>query len=1029
MSDAKISPEKAEELTAAVIEALASTDLGQHLKRIWVFQKRCLVVDFAYRRIGFGFDLTLPDAGGLSVALVRRGNPQMAFSVTGDDSRKLVLTTGADRNDAIAALVDRAGKLTGQIDAFRATGGAKQVQPEALPEPKHRRKVGILTLPLSKNYGGNLQALALMQVLRDLDCDPVLINRRYAAQGPAKSPKDAEVPAITNRIEIETECQNSAFIERHVLPITRTFRNSAELRARLGDYGLDAVIAGSDQVWRPKYARGILADFFHGYLDPERRDIRRISYAASFGADSWEYDETQTRDAARRLALFDAVSVREDSAVALCRDNLGVEARHVLDPTLLLPPERYRSLFADRLDPAAGRRITSYILDPNPEKSRLVGDIAKRLAMDVKPATGGGDKSVEAWLMGFYQADFVVTDSFHGVAFSIIFNKPFIAFANPNRGMARFTSILRAVGLQDRLIVDAAAADSAALLKPIDWLSVNRRLDELRESSIGFLRDALALADTPAPKPPKARPETVPTDVPPSARKPVPARPQARIASANPLKVMCTGCGVCVSESQGSLAMAWDKEGFWSPRPTGKQIPAEAVRVCPFNPTPEPEVRDEDALGRIFHGRAPNIHQRGGHFENSYIGHSNAFRPSSSSGGVATYVFQQLLRRAEVDYLYVVQGDAEGGYRYAVFRDEKAILSISKTRYFPVTMDELFSIIQQTPGRVAVSGVACFVKAIRLKQHYHPELRERIRFLVGIICGGLKSRHYTDFLAQSAGIQGSYTDAQYRVKNPEGEANDYFFSASDQTLRTRRIRMRRLGDMWGSGLFKNKACDFCTDVLTELADISLGDAWIPEYNRDGMGTSVVVTRNPLADRIIRDGIAAGELTMETAPIDLVLRSQSGGLNHKMNALKFRLWTSRKFTDLPIPACRTRVEKEVAAADMLVQVLRERVRANSLRLWPDSGNAAVFNRRMRSSRERLQAVTTARKKQSQEIYDALLAALVPASGPGRADVPAIATMTRWLRRKLRSRELDLAMLEPLLPETQRTGVAGLAVAGT
>lgn len=1001
-----------------VSAALTEQKLLLHLKRTWIYRNRSLVIDFSHRKVDFGFTLTPTSQGQLQVSLTQRGKLGGTFSVVSGAGRSRTLSAGVHEAQAIELIIIELTQAISRIDAFRDDNNVMEAG-------SGRPKVGVLTLPLSKNFGGNLQAFALMQVLRDLGSDPLLINRRYTVEAQSEQATTRSENLISNKIEILGACDNISFIEKHILPISKPFYYSQHLKRDIKNFGLHAVISGSDQIWRPKYARGLLSDFFHGYLGADDRSIRRISYAASFGADSWEYDDRQSRDAAHHLALFDAISVREDSAVALCRDNLGVEARHVLDPTLLLTPERYRSLFADRLDPAAGRRITSYILDPNPEKSRLMADIAKRLTMGVKPAAAADDKSVEGWLAAFYQADFIVTDSFHGVAFSIIFNKPFIAFGNPNRGMARFTSILRAVGLLDRLVVDAASADRDALLKPIDWLTVNQRLGELRDNSIGFLRDALAVTNAPTPEPTITRGEAAGTGPWP----PVPGLKTPRLAvgidSDNPLKVMCTGCGVCVSESQGSLVMAWDREGFWSPRPTGTQIPGKTIRVCPFNPTPDPEVRDEDALGRIFHAQAPNTHPRGGRFENSYIGHSNIFRPTSSSGGLATYVFHQLLRRKEVDYLYVVQGDAQGGYRYAIFRDDEAILSISKTRYFPVTMDELLPIIQQTPGRVAVSGVACFVKAIRLKQHYHPELRERIRFLLGIICGGLKSRHYTDFLAQSAGIKGTYIKAEYRVKNPEGEANDYFFSASDQALRTRRIRMRRLGDMWGSGLFKNKACDFCTDVLTELADISLGDAWIPEYNRDGMGTSVVVTRNPLADRIIREGIAAGELTMEAAPIDLVLRSQSGGVNHKMNALKFRMWASSNFTDLPIPACRTRVEKEVAAADMLVQVLRERVRANSLRFWSDGGNVAAFNRRMRTSRERLQAVTMVRKKRPQEVYDALLAALVTAPGSTGADVPEIATMTRWLRRKVRSRELDLAMLEPLLPETQRTGGAALA----
>lgn len=493
MNYAKMSPSKAKELTGSVTEALDSNDLGRHVKRIWVYQQRSLVVDFAYQRVHFGVDFSLLPEGGLAVDLVQRGKSQV-FSVTESGEKKDRLASDASADEAIATVVARLRDLTARIDAHRADNTDSGPVPEAETEPVRRRKVGILTLPLSKNYGGNLQAYALMQAVQDLGCDPVLINRRYVIQNPARRVPQEGMAPITNRIDLETDCENRSFIESNILPITRSFRNSAQLRKHLADYDLDAVVAGSDQVWRPKYARGLLMDFFHGYLDGENRSIRRISYAASFGADSWEFSDEQTRKAAELISRFDAVSVREDSAVDLCREHLGADASHVLDPTLLLTPERYRQLFADRLSDAAGRRITSYVLDPNPEKLRLMDAISDRLSMPIL-STGAAsrDTSVEGWLAAFYQADFVFTDSFHGVAFSILFNRPFIAFANPQRGMARFTSILKMAGLEDRLVIDAEAADLEQLLQPIDWDGVNQRIETLRAHSRQFLLDALGL--------------------------------------------------------------------------------------------------------------------------------------------------------------------------------------------------------------------------------------------------------------------------------------------------------------------------------------------------------------------------------------------------------------------------------------------------------------------------------------------------------------------------------------------------------
>lgn len=887
-------------------------------------------------------------------------------------------------------------------------------------EPAVPKKVGVLTLPLHTNYGGNLQAFALMTVLRRLGHDPVLINRKHAgspdAAGTAWSP---DTPLTTSTYARGKKGPSYDFIDRRIAPFTRPFRSTAELTENIARYDFDAIIVGSDQVWRAKYTRALLPNYFLDFLAQDAGQIRRISYAASFGADTWEYAPPQAEAAKELIARFDAVSVREDSAVDLCRHHLDVAATHVLDPTLLLRAEDYLPLFTAEREESAGGGLLGYILDRSPDKLRLIDTLSKTLGVTahsvdgrpfaaVVPADDDADRdeaSVERWLASFHDAAFVVTDSFHGAAFSILFNKPFVAYGNPSRGLARFTSLLRMFGLEDRLVVDSAGIDSAAVLRPIDWPGVNARLAAARVTSLAFLRSALSEE--------RAAREG-------AAAPPVPiAAPAKRAPSVSdgtsPLGTLCSGCGVCVSESGGSLRMAWNEDGFLVPRATGDVVPAAAVRVCPFNPAPEPAVQDEDALAKIFLPGASRFDAGAGRFENAYVGYSRTFRPTSSSGGVATFVFEQLLRRGDVDSLFVVRSDGAGGYGYQLFDDADRIAEVSKTRYYPVTMEALFAAIAGTPGRVAVSGVACFIKAIRLKQFYHPELRDKIPFLVGIVCGGLKSRGYTEFLAQSAGITGAFTTPDYRVKNPQGSAMDYSFAATDARSRTRAVRMRRLGDMWGTGLFKARACDFCTDVLTELADISLGDAWLPEYKTDGMGNSIVVTRTALADEIVRRGIASAELVAEPVPITRINQSQGGGFSHKQNAISVRVAMAERFSDVPVPAIRDRLMRTVAAPQALVQVHRERTRWKSLRYWRESGDAPRFLRRMRSSLEMLKTATAARRDTSADSLTTLLTGgqldrvRAVASGTGADRLTA-----RWLLDKIRRRQIDVEHL----PGSQR-----------
>ena len=516
MNNIEINTSQKNQMSQSLSNALDRNNLSQYLKRMWVFNKKTLVADFAYRKVHFGFDMTLLPEENFSVDLVRRDRSQTSFVTTSSTQEKDTLISSAVSDEAVNTIVDKTTNLLNRIDRHYKTIEEKIIL--SIPDDTHlsmagnssnpknfrNKKIGIFTLPLGKNYGGILQAYALMKTVRDLGCSPVLINRRFAEQeilSPPEKDKNNIISAITNKIDMEEDRETRSFIESNIIPISRSFRTSAELKSNIADYDLHAVISGSDQVWRAKYARGLLKDLFHGYLDPKDQSVKRISYAASFGADEWEFTEEQTKMAVRHIKLFDAISVRENSAVELCREHLGADARHVLDPTLLLTPECYRLLFADRVKVAPGRRITSYILDSTSDKVQFMNKISDQLGMEIIAANSRfdnsrtliADKSVEGWLVDFYQADFVLTDSFHGVAFSILFNKPFIVFSNPLRGMARFSSILGLFNLENRIVKDVSSQNIEELLYPIDWLKVNMRLDELRHQSIEFLRNALEI--------------------------------------------------------------------------------------------------------------------------------------------------------------------------------------------------------------------------------------------------------------------------------------------------------------------------------------------------------------------------------------------------------------------------------------------------------------------------------------------------------------------------------------------------------
>lgn len=410
---------------------------------------------------------------------------------------------------------------------------------------------------------------------------------------------------------------------------------------------------------------------------------------------------------------------------------------------------------------------------------------------------------------------------------------------------------------------------------------------------------------------------------------------------------LCTGCGICISES--SSKMIWDENGFLVPD-ISQSFSDKAIKVCPFNPNPEKEVQDEDKLAEIFFKNSRQIDDKIGRFENTYVGYANEYRETSSSGGIATFIFEQLLKQKIVNHLFIVK-EINETYQYQWFDTVEQIKQISKTRYIPVTLENLFKEIDSKEGKVAVSGVACFVKAIRLKQYYYPQYKEKIPFIVGIICGGLKSRFFTDYLAQKSGIEGEYRKQEYRIKDAQSTASDYSFGAFDEKMEFHQIKMRTVGDMWGSGMFKSNACDFCDDVTTELADISLGDAWLNPYTKDGFGTSVIVTRSTIADKLIVEGITKKLLEVEELAVQTFRLSQAGSFKHRHSGLKYRINQKVKKGKLT-PLKRKRFFEIIPIEFKIVQKQRMKVRELSLTQWSSKKQLENFEITVFAERDKL-----------------------------------------------------------------------------
>lgn len=264
-----------------------------------------------------------------------------------------------------------------------------------------------------------------------------------------------------------------------------------------------AFIVGSDQVWRASYGRSIESAPFY-FLNFASQQQRRLSiaYAASFGSDEWEGTPEETEECKRLVQEFKVVSVREHSGVRICREVFGVEAVQMPDPTLLLMKEDYNKLITQSRTYALNRPfIATYILDKSEEKQALTEVLSNttglypQYLMCQPSAEKLRDRlplSVPQWLRYIRDAEYVLTDSFHGCVFAIIFNKPFVCLGNEKRGSARFDSLLGTYGLQDRMVSRFSPATILQILKsPIDWERVNAIRQSEKERAFDFLRKNL----------------------------------------------------------------------------------------------------------------------------------------------------------------------------------------------------------------------------------------------------------------------------------------------------------------------------------------------------------------------------------------------------------------------------------------------------------------------------------------------------------------------------------------------------------
>lgn len=355
----------------------------------------------------------------------------------------------------------------------------------------NKKKIALLNFPLDNNFGGNLQRYALIKVLTDMGYEVEHLSTQFTFNDYRPLVKriktwmkwllgmlpKGKYPMPIRKIRFDRGMRYVwPFYEKYI-PHTQAIYDYDELKT-YQDYGI--YLVGSDQVWRRSMSGFYpYTSMFFDFV--ENKEAKKIAYGVSFGTENNELSADEIEQVKGLYKGFGAASVRERSGLKLLEQYgcTNPQAQVVLDPTLLLDRSVYDMLITNANTCAPEGDVFCYVLDMDDKKKSAIQNYAKEHS--AKPYYGGIEQdliSIEQWLRNIRDAKYVLTDSYHGVLFSIIFNVPFKFLKNERRGNERVSSIMQMLDIDE-------SKDT------IHWKNVNAKLNEERMKSFSFLRNTL----------------------------------------------------------------------------------------------------------------------------------------------------------------------------------------------------------------------------------------------------------------------------------------------------------------------------------------------------------------------------------------------------------------------------------------------------------------------------------------------------------------------------------------------------------
>ena len=709
-------------------------------------------------------------------------------------------------------------------------------------------KVFVITNSSINNYGAILQAYALQKKLISMHADARVLRLTEPPKSKLTKLREFLTPkahyTLSDKISIRKSRKQYAVKNKKLKSFYQSRIRSREVHsldeAAIATAGTDVMIAGSDQIWSP--TAHMLSPFTT--LQFGSPEIRRYSYAASVGATA--FDDQSKSILQTGLKAFREASVRESSTVGIVQELTDKPVHRNVDPTLLFDSTFWDEL-AEQKSPASPY-VFVYMLRPEPLTLEIARKIAeetgKQLLIISNRVLPGyhniTDAGIEDWLSYIRNADYVVTNSFHGTVFAVQFRKQFLSVAVEGSGM-RVSDFLKDIGLSGRIA--RSAEDRKNIDTPVLWEAAEEKLKMLRSEADLYLSRILSAEE---------------------------AAGDIRLFRD---KGECSACGACMNVCpKGAVSMAEDACGYLYPQIDRALCISCGLcrRVCAYQKTP-----DRSEALEVYAGVSKDEAELG----------------ISSSGGAFAAVARAFIRQGGAVFGAAMTNTDEGlkPVHIMVEREEE-LVRLQSSKYAQSEIGTTFRQVKdllENGRRVLFSGTPCQIAGLKgyLQKNYDG------LYLIDLICHGVPSARLMQSWQKMLEKQQHAAVEQicFRDKR-QGWGEKGYVSFANAGGKKKEISISPLTSsfykLYLTGAMNRENCYNCpyTDVNSRPGDLTIGDFWgiervHPELLTAGggpwkreKGISCLLVNDPKGAELLREYGSGLELQPSSAE-KIILRNK------------------------------------------------------------------------------------------------------------------------------------------------------------